>query len=138
MSKTASRFYLLMSLFFATGIAWLLFNIYLTNSLFSRHEICVVKNTLGISCPSCGTTRSVMAILNGAVAEAVYFNPLGFLVFGALLIVPCWMLFDLICAKKTLYVFFTTIESSIKSKKIAVFLILLVLLNWIWNIYKHG
>ena len=79
-----------------------------------------------------------MAIFNGAFSDAVYFNPLGWLVVGALLIVPCWMLFDLISTKKTLYVFFTRTESSIQSKKVAVFLILLVLLNWIWNIYKHG
>lgn len=137
MTKTPSRFYLYFSLLFFSGVAWLLFNIFRPINFFLDRELCVLKNTVGIPCPSCGTTRSVMAILNGTFTEALYFNPLGFPVLGALLIVPCWILVDLITSQQTLYGFITKTESRINNKKVAYVLALLVVLNWLWNIYKH-
>ncbi len=46
--------------------------------------LCPFRHFLGWSCPTCGTTRSVWAILHGNFAAAWGFNPLGFIVVIAL------------------------------------------------------
>ena len=46
--------------------------------------LCPFRHFLGWSCPTCGTTRSVWAILHGNLATAWGFNPIGFIVVIAL------------------------------------------------------
>jgi hypothetical protein len=41
---------------------------------------CPVHYLTGHSCPTCGTTRSIVAILNGHFAHAWVLNPIGFIV----------------------------------------------------------
>ncbi len=47
--------------------------------------LCPFRHFLGSSCPTCGTTRSVWAILHGNFAAAWGFNPIGFVVVVALI-----------------------------------------------------
>jgi hypothetical protein len=137
MIATPNRFYIFLSLFFITGILWLLINHTGAKPLYAETGICWVKNMYGIPCPSCGITRSVTAMLAGSFGEALYLNPFGFLVFIMMLTVPGWILFDVISAKKTLFLVFIRAERVVRKKPIAIALALLVLLNWIWNMIKY-
>ncbi len=46
--------------------------------------ICVISNTTGIPCPSCGLTRSVMLVLQFKFKEALVYHPLVYLL-------PIWI-----------------------------------------------
>ena len=49
---------------------------------------CVFRRATGVPCPTCGTTRAVLAAMAGRVADAFAFNPLIFAlaVLGAILL----------------------------------------------------
>ena len=64
-------------------------------------------------------------------------NPLGFFAAIGLIIVPLWILTDLLTKKNTLARTFLWTEEKIKTKKaIHIPLVALALLNWGWNILK--
>ena len=51
-------------------------------------------------------------------------------------IAPIWIIADIIKRAKTLFDFYLKIETYLKRPKIAVPLIFLVFINWVWNITK--
>lgn len=48
----------------------------IVNAVFHLGSICLLKSFVGIPCPSCGMTRSYMALLKGDFSLAFYFHPL--------------------------------------------------------------
>lgn len=63
---------------------------------FHGKSICLFYNTYGVACPSCGMTRSYIALLHGDIHKAFYFHPL----FWA---VPLLLLFYIWNKKKLFY-----------------------------------
>jgi hypothetical protein len=119
------------------GCTWLFINDRLFKSISNdRLGGCVMKSVTHIPCPSCGTTRSVQSLLHGDITGALYWNPIGLLVLTIMVIAPCWILFDTVSRKNTLYRFYQLMEQTLKKKKFALFFALLIAGNWIWNIYK--
>ena len=43
---------------------------------FDGRSICLFYNTFGVACPSCGMTRSYIALLHRDIHKAIYFHPL--------------------------------------------------------------
>ena len=117
------------------GYSWLyyLFFIQTKNDTYS---VCLFKKITSIPCPSCGSSRSVVAILSGNFSTAFYLNPLGFVLVPFILILPLWLMYDLLNNSDTLLKHYLYFEKKIINKKIAIPLILLITLNWIWNIKK--
>jgi len=99
--------------------------------------MCIFKNVTGIPCPSCGTTRAIQLILHGNIIESLYMNPFGIIVISLMIIAPFWILYDVISKKDTFLLSYKKAEEIIRTKWITIVLISLVLLNWIWNIYKR-
>lgn len=89
-----------------------------------------------IPCPSCGTTRAIEALLNGNIFQAIYYNPLGLIVLPVMLIVPWWIIYDMIFKQVSFYNLYIYIENQLKKPSIYVPSILLILILWAWNIYK--
>ena len=87
-------------------------------------------------CPSCGVTRSIIKIINSEYKSAFYLNPLGFVIFLGLIMIPVWVAIDFFCKKNSLFRFYYYFEKWIKKPYILIPLIILVLINWIWNIGK--
>jgi hypothetical protein len=74
--------------------------------------------------------------MKGDIQGALFLNPIGFILMTILIISPFWILYDLISRKETLFNAYQKAEFFMRRKWIAIPAILLVFLNWIWNISK--
>lgn len=117
------------------GSVWVVYS--LTVATQSGPTLCMVKRITGYPCPSCGTTRSVMNILQGNLADGVLLNPLGLVVTFLMFVVPVWIVYDIVYAKKTLRGVYQNFEKSIRKPRVAFPILIFIILNWIWNIYKN-
>lgn len=131
-----NKLYAILAAACAAGYTWLLLTYYRNVSNESDFGVCLFKRVTGIPCPSCGSTRSVISLIKGDFADALLWNPFGILIMIILIVFPFWIGYDLAFRKKSLYNFYFQSEQFIRRKWIAVAAIFLVLLNWIWNIYK--
>lgn len=135
MKLTKNKLYAFLFLACLVGYSWLFIN-YRMDEGSNSLGVCLVKHVTTIPCPSCGSTRSVLAILKGNFSEALFLNPIGFIIFNILLIAPLWIAFDMLFRKDTLFAFYNRMEDVLKRKVVFIPAILLILGNWIWNIYK--
>jgi Protein of unknown function (DUF2752) len=119
------------------GYGWLYLNTQHKPNHGDELVVCPIKNSFHIPCPSCGSTRSVISLLNGDIGNAIYINPLGILLALMLFLLPIWIVMDILTKSKTLFIFFLKMEYYIKKPQFAVPLAILVLVNWVWNIRKN-
>ena len=127
------RFWFAVSL---AGYFWIFASRNTSLSNETLFKTCFVKNINQLPCPSCGSTRAVLSILNGNFQDAFIFNPLGFIVIFLLILVPLWIVKDWITRKKTFQNFYQKIECYLSNKRISLPFLGLIVLNWIWNINK--
>jgi len=131
-------------LYFHLGIACLAGYIwfFVNYSITYSHENngietgCLIKQFTDIPCPSCGATRSLISLMHGHIIESLYWNPFGIVLFVIMLITPIWLLVDCLYHRASLLWFYKKTELFLKQRKVAIPAILLVLINWGWNIYK--
>jgi hypothetical protein len=94
------------------------------------------KKLSGIPCPSCGSARSVVSLIQGDIIQAVLWNPMGLFLLAAIAFVPVWIAFDLFNKRCTLYIVYRQTELFFSRKRFAIPALLLLVANWAWNIYK--
>lgn len=129
--------YLTFSILCLFGYLWLGYNLNIQKKKAVDTQICFIKKTTGLPCPSCGSTRSVLSIINGDFSKALLINPLGFFVSVIMIALPIWITIDICRKRKTLYIAYKKTENIIKKKSISSLLIAFILINWIWNIIKE-
>ncbi len=137
MAISRNRLYAILILSCIAGCVWLFLNS--SNHLVNNTNgitVCMIKHITNIPCPSCGSTRSVLSILHGEYLEALYWNPLGFILILIAVTIPIWITFDCATKKNSLVQFYNKAETILRQKKIAIPALFLVLANWFWNIYK--
>jgi len=114
-------------------LAWLSFvclATYINFKLDKYVDLCLFKRITGYPCPTCGTTRGVLALLNGEFIKAWLYNPM---VFSIGLIVSLDLLFKFIFKRKI------KISLSKNEKKIVwIAGILIFFINWIYIIFYVG
>ena len=132
---TRNKLYSLLLIACLAGFMYLFYNIHTLQG--ERFRVCIIKNVTGYPCPSCGTTRAVSLLFEGKTIESILLNPFGIVVAIIMTVFPFWILIDIFFKKETFYYWFKNAEAIIRKPWLASILILLVLLNWIWNIYKH-
>tara|TARA_B110000503_G_C7078306_1_gene383962 strand:- start:517 stop:903 length:387 start_codon:yes stop_codon:yes gene_type:complete len=118
------------------GYTWLYYNVAIKPAEGKQVEVCLIKYHLNIPCPSCGSTRSIISMLKGDFNGALKKNPFGYLIAIIMIIIPPWIITDTIKGTKTLFNFYLKAETYLKKRKIVIPLILIVIINWIWNITK--
>lgn len=136
MNISKSRLYALAMIACFAGYLWLYYNLTALQAEKQTIEVCLFKSITHIPCPSCGSTGAVIALIHGELIKSLSINPFGILITVIMLIMPAWILFDIITAKKTFFDFFKQTEVYLKKPGIAIPLVLFVLINWIWNIIK--
>lgn len=132
MSK--KKIYTIVLLACFSGFVYLFFNTFFSKNI--HFGLCIFKNVTGIPCPSCGTTRAIQLILHGKIIESLYMNPFGIIVAVLMTAAPLWILYDAITQKESFLFFYKKSEEAIRIKWLSIVLIILVLINWCWNIYK--
>ncbi len=119
------------------GYSWISWNYYTYGRGAGGIDLCLFRKLTGLPCPSCGTTRSVLSISHLHFADALYYNPIGFIMALCLCVLPVWVLIDTISKKNSFHRFYLNAEIIVRRKWVAVLLVSLVAGNWIWNIYKY-
>jgi hypothetical protein len=97
---------------------------------------CIIKHVTDVPCPSCGSTRAVIAVLNGDFIGSIMMNPFGIILVLIIIGSPLWIIFDIATSRSTLWKMYNRMESLFRQRWIAFASISLVMMNWIWNIYK--
>jgi hypothetical protein len=95
-------------------------------------SVCIFKNITGIPCPACGSTRATICLLHGNVKEALLLNPLALATNIFILFSIGWMVSDLLRNKET---YIPNLKRDLNTN-IKIFLFVILIVNWIWNIYK--
>lgn len=95
------------------------------------HVPCIVKTFLKIPCPSCGMTRAFNAIIRLNFKQALSYNMLSIPLFIMLMSIFILNFIDMILNKN----YVKKITNIII--KYYYILIILILINWIINIYKY-
>lgn len=135
--KRYSSLYLFITLLLLAGYSWLGFILSKEDPHSDDLRLCLFHTATGYPCPACGTTRSVVFLLNGSFFSAILTNPFGIPVLIGLVLFPLLLLYDVITRKKLFIELYTSAERILRKPFIAYLSILLVLLNWIWNIKKE-
>ena len=132
-----SRLYTVVMLACAVGSTWLwIQSASLLPALTGDNSTCLTKSISGVPCPSCGTTRSIVELMDGHFITSLQWNPMGIIVLLIMVTSPIWIFFDLLFKKESFLRFYGRVENQLKSKWIAIPAIGLVVINWIWNICK--
>jgi fumarate reductase subunit D len=131
---TAKKLYSFVFILCLLWCAWIMLNISGCSSVLVG---CLFYKITHLPCPACGSTRSVLALLQGDCAGAFYANPFGFLLLMGLVVLPLWLVFDWISHKNSFFKAYKKMESLLKTRCIAIPAIVLVLANWIWNMFKY-
>jgi hypothetical protein len=131
------KLYLVILCFALAGFSWVILNHFLFKTNLPRWNVCWFRQVTGIPCPSCGTTHSVLSIMKGDFRQALDENILGFPAAMMLLIVPIWILMDIIFKKESFFIFFYWAESILQRKWIAWSALVLLMAYWGLNIFRH-
>jgi hypothetical protein len=129
------KFYVFILLLSLAGYSWLIYNFRISQPEHA-FDVCLFKKITGVPCPSCGTTHSVVSIFHGMFLVALHYNPIGYIVAIMLIIIPPWIITDLISGKETFFKFYKKTELVIRKKWIAIPSVLLILTIWILNIFN--
>ena len=137
MTLNRNKLYSILFLACLAGYFWLYINLTSHTLQNKSFEFCLIKHTAKIPCPSCGSTRSVISITKGNYLEALIINPLGYIVASIMLLTPFWITLDIGLKKNTLFKFYKNIEIQLKKPLNIIPIILIIIMNWIWNITKE-
>jgi hypothetical protein len=136
MTLSRNKLYIFIITACLAGYIWLYWSLSNLSKINTEIEVCLIKNITTIPCPSCGSTRSVLAITQGNFNEAFFINPLGYILAFIMFFIPFWIFFDFILKKETFLNIYQKAESILKRPIISIPLLIFILINWAWNIIK--
>jgi len=116
------------------GYAYLFYSVRLVEA--GHGTFCLFKNISGMACPSCGSTRAVIALFQGRVSDSFYYNPLGLILASMMLISPIWITRDLLRKQESFFIRYRKFEKWLAKPIVYLPAMLLILANWAWNIIK--
>jgi hypothetical protein len=130
-----NKLYIILLIACFAGFIYLLYSSYQAQK--GGISFCIIKNVTTYPCPSCGSTRAILMLLKGKIIGSLLLNPFGILIAVIMTVFPVWILMDIVRKKDTFFRWYKKTEATIRKPWLAIILIVLGLLNWIWNIYKN-
>lgn len=127
---SARRFYWLTAVLYLVGIFYLILHFHGIELAYH----CPFKWIFHIPCAFCGTTRCVQALCHANWSDVWHYNLLGIPIFILLFILPPRLLYDAVKRQPTTYLLMTRWYQRLKSY--ALLWIILLVINWLWNICK--
>lgn len=119
------------------GYLWLSWNLFEQSESRTAATPCLVKQATGLPCPSCGTTTAMLEVVHGNVLSSLLINPFGVLMMTVLIIFPWWIVLDMLRSGDSFLRFYRRLETVLNSdRRVSLPSVLIVVLNWIWNISK--
>ena len=119
------------------GYGWLVWNVIEGSRHSLLPSVCLFKEVTGLPCPSCGTTRSLLLLMNGEFRASLMMNPFGFLLAAAVVVIPLWITSDVLRRSDSFYrCYLRTEQLLLRNKPLALCSAAIVALNWCWNIAK--
>lgn len=135
MQRTRKSFYAFIISACMAGYGWIYYALHHASTA-SGIQVCFIKNVTHLPCPSCGTTRGVLSLIHGNFGEAFFTNPMSILAGLFLLILPFWLMKDLLLKRDSLFLAYKSSEEKLKKNKHLFVFFGLMFMNWMWNIYK--
>jgi hypothetical protein len=129
--------YLVLSGACIAGYIWLYFQDQISRQ-GKTFGVCMIKHVTDVPCPSCGSTRAVLALVDGDLTGSIMMNPFGILLAFIMVVCPLWLVIDIFSSGNSLWRTYNQIESFFRQRWVAIASVGLVMMNWIWNIYKDA
>jgi hypothetical protein len=95
---------------------------------------CPFKLVTGIACPACGSTRAVLALLEGR--NPLQYNPIGVVTFAVAVVALALMVRDLARGSDRLLREWDRAERWVRRPPVAVAVTAVLAANWAWTISK--
>lgn len=130
-----NKLYIPVLIFCLGGLFWIKFNLP-TNGQTPHLTVCPIKKVTGLPCPSCGSTRAVVSLVEGDVKKSFFENPLGAFLASFILLGPPWIVWDYLSGNSTFMYWYLRAEKLMRRRSVAIILIGLMVANWIWNVIK--
>ncbi len=77
-----------------------------------------------------------MSIAKGEFINAALLNPLGFILVAIMIVVPIWIIVDLIKREESFYITYKKGEQKFIKPTVYIPFIIVIIANWMWNIIK--
>ena len=97
---------------------------------------CIFHTITGYPCPACGTRRALLSLLKGDIYTSVLINPYGLLLALLVIFYTTGLISDFVRKNRQFRDWLKRSEQLLANKYVLTLIILLMLLNWIWNIHK--
>lgn len=100
-------------------------------------QLCLFKSVSGIPCPACGSTKALWLTFHGHWMEGILTNPIAFVTLFGSTIGFVMLLMDIVLHKRYFEKILNYLHKLIIGNSYVKWtFILLLLVNWIWNITK--
>lgn len=127
-----ARFYRITQRIWLLALLLVILSIVFRDFLLGQSTICWIKGITGKECPSCGSTRAVLAFFYGDFKHSFRLNFLGFSAVLIWCLFPLFLLYEWVASSSLLFEFYQWIQLQLKKTWVRIFVFCLILVYWIY------
>ncbi len=129
---TRNKLYTIVAVVWVLSSLWIVYSLFFSSGAFFLK--CPFKAITTIPCPACGTTTGLMSLLKGEFTVAFLSNPLSYLALLIMIILPFWIIIDLVTRGDSLFLFYQWMEVLLRKRYFYVPAIIVIITIWAHNI----